>query len=286
MRIKVCILFFTALSATGFTRSAEAQRGGTAMITGTLRASRDLDMKDQCAPAETAYWSFGVPSLPHPPCRPVYSKYIITLDHWNPKDARKALSGKDLTIILGGVDFEPPLIAIPKEGQSYYVTIRNTDRFRHGVYSPGNKNIDVEFIESGTASTMKFASLPSLKRGEVLYYPLRCKYFDHMRGGVAFVHSTSYAIVGPRGHFSIPRVPPGKYTLRVWRKGETIHEKSITVDRKGLRLDLNLVEKKKEPPEENTEENTGQENGVDEKNNEKNNKSTDPRSHRRRRKRR
>lgn len=286
MRIKVCIAFIAALLVTGISRSSGGQRGGTASITGTLKSSRDLDLKDQCATPETAYWSFGVPGLSHPPCRPVYAKYIITLDHWNQEEARKALSGKDLTIKLEGVDFKPVLTVIPKEGQTYHVTIRNTDRFRHAIHSPENKNIDTEIIESGTAASMKFSSLPSLDRGEVLYYPLRCKYFDHMRGGVAFVHSTSYAVVGPQGRFSIQRVPPGKYRLKVWRKGEKIHEKSITVDRRGLRLDLNLLEKKKDTSEDSTEENGAEENGAEEETTKKTDKSADQRSRRRRRRRR
>lgn len=274
MRLKVFFTFIVVALIVSTPQGVDARRRNS-QVNGILNAPKS---KGQCTTPETAYWSFGVPNLPHPPCRPIYWSYIITLDHWNEGDARKLRgdSRENPTVTIKGVDFNPKIIAIPKESQSYEVTIRNTDRFKHEIYSPEVKKLGTEVIESSVSSTMRFASLPSLAKGEVYYVPLRCKLFDHMRGGVAFVHSTAYAIVGPRGRFSISRVPHGKYTLRVWKKDKKIHEKEITVGRRGVSLKLNLIEEKKKKAE----------NAETVKESTKENNKTDKRTSRRRRKRR
>ena len=248
-----------------------------ATVRGILKAPRN---KAQCSPPKKAYWSFEVPNLPHPPCRPVYQYYLITLDTWDAKRAKKLSGGerKNPVVTLKGVDFAPKLIVVPKDAQSYDVTLRNTDRFKHAIYSPKHKGIGVERIESSTSSTVRFESLPALSKGAVHFIPLKCKLFSHMNGGVAFVRSTAYAVVGPRGRFVIRRVPRGEYTLRVWRKGQKVHERKIKVGRRGARLDLDLLKKKERASKKDKKE-------ASDKKDEEKEKSSSRRRRRRRRRR-
>jgi hypothetical protein len=210
-------------------------------VTGRIIVSKT---QTHCSRVKYAYWMYEVPDLPHPPCRKGLHSYLVTLNKWNSKRAAKLLRNKDKTAVvkLHGVQLEPRMLVVPKEGQSYEVTITNTDRFRHQIFSPHPKHKDVGsgILEPGSSTTVRFESLPAVEEGKVAYVPLRCRRFGHIKGGVAFVRSTFYSRVGARGRFSLPRVERGTYVLRVWNRGKQVHKREIKVRRRTLRVKIDL----------------------------------------------
>lgn len=212
-----------------------------ATITGTLKAKASLA---HCARSQKAYWSFEVESLPHIPCRPRLTGYLVTLDLWQVKGAPTTRSH---ALKLSGFAFSPDLLVIPKDSQAYEVTVTNEDRFAHKIFSPASKELGRELISPNESRTLKFEGLSPLPEGQVQVFPMRCERFPHMLGAVVFVRSTAYDVVDPHGRFRIKNVPKGTYTLRVFRFGQQVSEQKVTVGRKPVNIDIDLLPKTAAP---------------------------------------
>lgn len=244
MRCRMLVAFLLAASVLGGSKPASARK---TRVVGRIKLPKS---KLECGEIEKAYWAFEVPDLPHPPCRAGMHGYLVTLDHWDAKRAKKLSGGRtNPSIKLHGVQLEPRMLVVPKESQSYDVTITNTDRFGHEIYSPGNDKLGTETINPSTSRTVRFDSLPAVERGAVAYYPLRDKSFSHVEGGVAFVRSTAYSKVDRSGRFLIKRVPSGTYALRVWHRGKKIHQQEIKVRRRPVRMTIDLRPEKQKKAE-------------------------------------
>jgi plastocyanin len=102
--------------------------------------------------------------------------------------------------------FEPHLLAVTKGST---VDFPNLDPWFHNVFSLFNgKKFDLGLYEAGTTRTVHF------DREGVSY--IFCNIHPEMSAVVVVVASPYFAAAGKSGEFSIPGVPPGRYTLRVW----------------------------------------------------------------------
>lgn len=102
--------------------------------------------------------------------------------------------------------FEPHLLAVTKGST---VDFPNLDPWFHNVFSLFNgKKFDLGLYEAGTTRTVHF------DREGVSY--IFCNIHPEMSAVVVVVASPYFAVAGKSGDFSIPGVPPGRYTLRVW----------------------------------------------------------------------
>ncbi len=102
--------------------------------------------------------------------------------------------------------FEPHLLVVTKGST---VDFPNLDPWFHNVFSLFNgKKFDLGLYEAGTTRTVHF------DREGVSY--IFCNIHPEMSAVVVVVASPYFAVAGKSGEFSIPSVPPGRYTLRVW----------------------------------------------------------------------
>ena len=206
----------------------------TATVSGVIKAPGD---RSHCSRFAKAYWAFEVPNLPHLPCRPRLNGYIVTLNLWQAKRAR---TSKGYAVKLYGVQFKPRILIIPKDAQSYDVTIENQDRYKHQIFSPDAPRLGRELIAPNGNRTIQFDKLSPLQEGHLQMFRLRCRFFPHMQGAVAFTRSTAFAVANRRGGFRIRRVPTGKYVLRVYHWGQKVYEKPVTVGKRGANVTVKL----------------------------------------------
>lgn len=201
-----------------------------------------------CRISQRAYWEFTVPNVTPPSCRPMVRGYLVTLDAWDPKAAKRMFrkatkGGSSPRMRIYGVDFRPSLLLVPKEEQSYQVVFSNQDRFIHEIHSPDKPGDDGQVVAPDGSVTLSFDRLKPLDRGDVQVFRVRCKRFPHMRGAVVFVRSTALARPTRSGAFRI-RVPQGPHVLRVWHDGKKVAERKVTVGRRPIEVTIDLRPRK------------------------------------------
>jgi plastocyanin len=104
--------------------------------------------------------------------------------------------------------FSPRILIVPT-GSS--VDFPNLDPFFHNVFSLfDGKRFDLGLYEAGTSRSVAFP------RPGVCY--IFCNIHPDMSAVVVIVDSVYYAASGRGGDFTIPNVPPGRYTLNVWHE--------------------------------------------------------------------
>ncbi len=229
---KVQILAVLLLSLLFVVPRAGARRRRKKKYTlrGLVRAPGD---RSHCRTPAFAYWVFTVPNVTPPPCRPRLVDYLVTGDEWDGKVAEgmlRKLGAGGIEVKIHGVRFEPRVLVVPKDAQSYEVTFQNRDRFFHEVLAPGNKVSSLAVPPMGSA-TLEFPDLPPLGTGEVRWFRLGDRWFPHMRGAVVFVRSTALAVPDPAGRFSL-RLAPGDHVLRLWHRGRLVAKRKVTVRRR------------------------------------------------------
>lgn len=102
--------------------------------------------------------------------------------------------------------FEPHVLVVPVGS---VVEFPNQDPFFHNVFSLfEGKRFDLGLYEAGTTRNVVF------DKPGISY--IFCNIHSEMSAVVIAVGSPYYGISDQRGRVSIPNVPPGRYTLRIW----------------------------------------------------------------------
>lgn len=138
---------------------------------------------------------------------------------------------KHFTLLQKNKNFDPHLLVIPVGSQ---VEFPNRDPFFHNVFSLfEGKRFDLGLYESGTTRSLRF------DRPGISY--LFCNIHSEMSAVIIALETPHYATSDRAGEITIPNVPPGRYTLRVWKEGvsaATLKGLSRTVVVSGENLSL------------------------------------------------
>jgi plastocyanin len=138
---------------------------------------------------------------------------------------------KTVEIRQEGLEFRPRVVAV-----SVGSTIKfpNNDDVFHNVFSYSKaKRFDLGRYPKGETKSETFET-----RGQV---DLRCEVHDHLRGYIHVFDHPYYAVAREDGTYSIPKVPPGKYTLVAWKEFFDPVRKDIEVTADGAKVDLTLA---------------------------------------------
>ncbi|MGE0451311.1 MAG: carboxypeptidase regulatory-like domain-containing protein [Vicinamibacterales bacterium] len=123
-----------------------------------------------------------------------------------PLDAPAPPTPQRLKIVQHGKKFEPRVLVAPVRSS---VEFPNLDPFLHNVFSLfDGKRFDLGLYEAGTSRSV------TLSREGVCY--VFCNIHPEMSAVIVVVGSTLFAQTDRGGMFSIPGVPPGRYTVTVW----------------------------------------------------------------------
>ncbi|HWA83912.1 MAG TPA: hypothetical protein VG820_10780 [Fimbriimonadaceae bacterium] len=98
----------------------------------------------------------------------------------------------------------------------------NNDTVFHNVFAEFDaKKFDLGMYPRGTTKTQTFN-----KPGLVALF---CSVHSEMSAYVMVVDTPYYTIADRKGHFSIPNVANGEYTLRVWHESGEIESRTVTI---------------------------------------------------------
>jgi plastocyanin len=203
-----------------FASPQEGKAGGA--ITGKVRLAKEAKKKVMVV----KYTGPGIEKRKQPAPSPA----VVWI-----KDAPKTeVTAGKLSILQQGLEFRPRVAAVTTGST---VEFPNGDDLFHNVFAlTGTKNdFDLGKFPKDTdpvpAKTLKIA-------GRV---DIRCKIHEHMRGFIHVFKHPYFAVAEEDGTFSIPNVPPGKYTLVAWSEDYEEIEKPVDVTAAGAKIDLEIV---------------------------------------------
>ncbi|RPH47904.1 MAG: hypothetical protein EHM91_05090 [Planctomycetota bacterium] len=137
---------------------------------------------------------------------------------------------KNAVIRQDGLEFRPRALAITVGSK---VDFPNDDDLFHNVFSFSKSNR----IELGSYPKGESKSVVFDKKGLV---DLRCEVHKHMRAFIHVFDHPYFAVAAADGGYSIPNVPPGKYTLVVWKEFFDPVRRDVEVNADGAKVDVTL----------------------------------------------
>ena len=144
-------------------------------------------------------------------------------------------SGPVVTLHQRGCRYTPHVLALRINQE---IWVQNDDSVTHSVHPMARAN--KEWNRSQPPGTPPFA----VKYDKPEFIRVRCELHPWMRGIFAIMKNSHYAVTDESGSFSLPALPPGKYTITAWHEtyGEMSKEVVITADEAS---DLSFVFKAK-----------------------------------------
>ena len=149
------------------------------------------------------------------------------------------ISGLEMKLLgPGGPIAQPGAVVV---GPGSVIEFKNVGRVTHELSTPANPSImQLERLTPGTFRHQKFG-VPGA-------YIVRCAEYPHLAISVIVVDTPYFAVVDDKGTFSIPSVPDGKATLKVWSQGRWAHEEPIdTASKQDLTVRVTAPKGAKEP---------------------------------------
>jgi plastocyanin len=119
--------------------------------------------------------------------------------------------------------FAPRVVIVPAGGT---VEFLNSDRLLHNVRGAGKENPPFNRAQPHARSISFTFKQPEILRVD-------CDLHSWMRGWVVVAEHPFYAVTNEQGEFTLPDVPPGKYTLQVWQESLGNVTQDVVVGDKG-----------------------------------------------------
>ena len=141
------------------------------------------------------------------------------------------VEAKPSVIRQEGLEFRPRALAVTMGSK---VDFPNDDDLFHNVFSFSKSNR----IELGSYPKGESKSVVFDKKGLV---DLRCEVHRHMRAFIHVFDHPYFAVAAADGAYSIPNVPPGKYTLVVWKEFFDPVRQDVEVKAEGAKVDVTLA---------------------------------------------
>ena len=150
---------------------------------------------------------------------------------WLEGVAAVKMEAKALEIRQEGIEFRPRVLAVPAGST---VKFPNGDDVFHNVFSFSKaERFDLGRYPKGESKSVTFE-----KKGLI---DVRCEVHDHMRSYIHVFDHPCFAVAAEDGTYAIPKVPPGKYTLVVWKEFFDPVRQEIEVKADGAKVDVTLA---------------------------------------------
>lgn len=212
--------------------SARKRRGpaGPGQITGQLQITFS---RPQPEPSR-AYWSFGVDELQtlRPPLP--FGELVVFLDVWE----ESALPDRVQTeLVLEGAEVTPPLLVVPRTGDTVALVIRNEDGLSYQFKSSDHAELRNLIIPPKARENVKMEGIPHLSPSKPFErYRIETQTRPQLRAEILMLRSSAYALPNAEGRFSLSGLSVGKRILKVYYRGAIVLEKPVEVGRQPLDL--------------------------------------------------
>lgn len=218
MYLLITVLIISALLASGSVAEAGSIHGeisftGALPKSNRIKVTRDQDYCGESILDET--YLAGAAG--------VLKNVVVFLDKAPPKAAR---SGKEHILENSGCRFVPRILAMIK-GEK--LITKNSDAKLHIVHSYLDKrtvfNVSLPFRGHALEVGRRIDKTGVLQ--------VNCDTHAWMRGYIHVFDHPYFAVSDEQGSFTIPDVPPGKYTLKAWHEKAGVQAREVTVPDQG-----------------------------------------------------
>ena len=216
-----------ALLAAALLLPAQAAAPPAATITGKVTAVEGETQKK--IRSSIRYVGQGIEKRKDPDPSPA----VVLLEGVPPSKVQ----GKTAEIRQEGLEFRPRILVV-QTGTT--VKFPNGDDLFHSVFSFSKaKRLNLGRYPKGDSKEETFET-----RGRV---DLFCDIHKHMRGFIHIVDNPHFALCKEDGTYSIAGVPPGKYTLVVWKEFFDEVRLPVEVKADGAKVDVSLAKLEERP---------------------------------------
>jgi hypothetical protein len=126
-------------------------------------------------------------------------------------------AARTVTVEIGGLDARPRLVVV---GPGSVLELKNTGKVTHEFSTPSDPSVmPIERLPPGGMRRQIFSAVGG--------YMVQCAEYQHITISVLVVDSPYFSTLDEKGSFSIPNLPEGKVTLKVWTRGRWAHEMEI-----------------------------------------------------------
>jgi hypothetical protein len=101
--------------------------------------------------------------------------------------------------------------------------ITNEDQTVHNVHPQPKRNREWNKSQPPGAPPIR----ESYEQAE--FIPVKCNVHPWMHGTLAVMPNSHYAVTGAGGSFSLPNLPPGKYTITAWHESYGEQSQDVTI---------------------------------------------------------
>lgn len=196
---------------------------GTARA-GTLKGTVKLPEGARSTRLFHGYWRLENGNVPVQSAGGAKAETVVVLEGINGSTAPAA---RTVTVEIGGLDARPRLVVV---GPGSVLELKNTGKVTHEISTPATPSVmPVERLAPGAMRRQKFSAPGG--------YLVQCAEYPHIMISVIVVASPYFSPLDERGTFTIPNVPDGKATLKVWTRGAWAHSDEVDTTKKD---DLNI----------------------------------------------
>ena len=217
-----------APAPTGSPSTPSAPAGATVTLTGTIHLEGTPP-----PPVPIQMGADAVCSQAHPDSPPVMQDVVVSPDGMLANVfvfVRNGLEGKTFAtptdpVVLDqrGCMYSPHVLGMMVNQPLKMVS---SDPTLHNVHShptvDGNKEFNLAMVNPGTEVTRTFA------KPEIMI-PMKCDVHPWMISYIGVLEHPFFAVSDAAGHFSIPNLPPGTYTLETWHERFGAQTQTLTV---------------------------------------------------------
>jgi hypothetical protein len=134
-----------------------------------------------------------------------------------------------------GCRYFPHVLAMQAKQE---VWVRNEDAVSHTIHLMTKSNPELNKIQGPNAPEFAIAN------DKPEFIKVKCELHPWMRGVIAVLKNSHFAVTDADGSFKLPDLPPGKYTLTVWHESFGTESQQIVVGGNDTK-DVNFVLKVK-----------------------------------------
>jgi len=226
-RFVVCLAAAALGPTSGMVAAAGTGAVQEAPAVGRIRGRVDIPGPAPTAARRPTVTDLGMPAPREEPDR---KRAIVYLEN-APTGAFDQRSTARAEITQRQETFIPHVLAV-RVGTT--VDFPNEDETYHNVFSLSKvRRFDLGRYAAGRSKPVRFDE-PGVVR-------VFCDIHSHMSAFVLVFNHRFFATTDADGRYSLPDVPPGRYTVTVWYDGSTRDSRTVTVPTGGGVVDLDFV---------------------------------------------
>jgi hypothetical protein len=115
------------------------------------------------------------------------------------------------------------------------VKISNSDPLSHNIHPLAKVNREWNKIQPPGTPPFSYAY------DNPEFIPVKCNIHPWMHGYFAVLNTSFFAVTGDDGHFELPELPPGHYTLTAWHEQLGTQTRDISIGPGGESQNVNFT---------------------------------------------